>query len=225
VSLTRQRQTALEHVSLDLSPGDHVYLLGTAQSGKTVLLKVLAGLLRPTQGEVLWDGTHVAKLSAYERQQRQAKLGFVFQSDALFDSLSVLENVALPLVNRRVMQAEARSQAARMLESLALSDVGSKSPAQLSGGMRKRVGLARALIASPEVLFADDPFAGLDPATSEQVAQALRKSSVGKTLVVAAPEPHAAFALSRWIILRQGRVVHDGSPNDRALDDAEEEAA
>jgi len=201
---------ALAGVSLHLRPGERVLLTGPAGSGKTTLLKVLAGLVRPQSGQVLWDRDEVYRLPAPERKRRQAGLGMVFQTDALFDSMSVLDNVLLPLLRRGVRREEALTRAQAALEAVRLSDAASRSPELLSGGMRKRAGLARAVVAEPQVLLADDPLAGLDPATALQVAELLLGTSRNRTLVVCAPDPLPELPLPRQVVLEAGKLRYDG---------------
>ncbi|MBM4378494.1 MAG: ATP-binding cassette domain-containing protein [Deltaproteobacteria bacterium] len=203
---------ALAEVSLSLAPGEHVLLCGPAGSGKTTLLKVLAGLLRPTSGAVRWDGEDVAHLDEAGRRRRQASLGMVFQTDALFDSRTVLENVLLPLHNRGVGREEARARAEAALEAVGLLQAARMRPEALSGGMRKRAGIARALVVAPEVLFADDPLAGQDPATARALCELLDRQAAGRTLVVSSPEPPPVLTIQRWWVVDGGRLVHDGPP-------------
>ena len=203
---------ALSGVSLQLRPGEHVLLAGLSGAGKTTLLKLLAGLLRPTSGQVTWEGDDVEGLPEAERRRRQAAFGMVFQTDALFDSRTVLENVLLPLRNRGVPAEEARTRALAALEAVGLAEAAGRTPDALSGGMRKRAGMARALVVSPEVLFADDPLAGQDPATARSLCELLARQSAGRSLVVSAPEPLEALPLPRWWVLSGGRLVHDGPP-------------
>jgi ABC-type transporter Mla maintaining outer membrane lipid asymmetry ATPase subunit MlaF len=223
--LQRGGRSALDGVSLALPMGTRVLVLGVAQSGKTALLKALAGLARPSGGTVRWDGEDAQAFSAEERRARQARVGFVFQSDALFDSSPVLENVRLPLLRRRVPGPEATARARSALEAVGLGAAERALPEQLSGGMRKRAGLARALVTQPEVILADDPLAGLDPATAVGVADLLARSSENRTLVVAASDPPEALELPRWIVLSAGRVLYDGPPAMARWEQAAEEAS
>lgn len=195
---------ALGPLDLRVAPGERWVVTGPAGSGKTTLLKCLAGLRLPTAGTVRWDGADVRTLDVVERRARQAALGMVFQSDALFDSLTVLDNVLLPLTRRGVRTAEARPRALEALAQVGLAEAAAKRPEALSGGMRKRAGIARALVARPQVLFADDPFAGLDPDTEAQVASLLLEVSQGKTLVVALPDPVASLPLPHRLHLVGG---------------------
>lgn len=205
-------RTVLASVCCALPPGTQALVLGRSGSGKTTLLKALAGLVIPAGGRVLWDGQEAARLSSAERRARQAAFGMVFQTDALFDSLTVRDNVLLPLTRRRVPEAEARARADEVLRAVGLAEAADTLPERLSGGMKKRAGLARALAARPSVLLADDPFAGLDPGTARQVARVLLEVSRGGTLLVAAPEAPVDLPLPRWLYLRGGKLVHDGPP-------------
>lgn len=205
--------TALHDVSATIAPGERLLVTGQAASGKTTWLKVLAGLQRPTAGVMRWGADDVATLPAEERRRRQAAFGMVFQSDALFDSLSVLENVLLPLTRRGVPPDEARARADEALSRVGLSASASKRPEELSGGMKKRVGVARAIVSQPAVLLADDPFAGLDPATERSIAELLLEVSEGRTLVAAVPDPVPSLPLPRVLRFDGGALVADGRPS------------
>lgn len=201
------QQPALDGVSLRLGPGTHLGVNGLPESGKTTLLKVLAGLRRPDTGRVLWDGDDIWSLKAEARRERQAALGMIFQSDALFDSSSVLENVLVPLLRRKMPEQDAKRRADEALQAVGLTDAASLLPDQLSGGMRKRAGIARAIAANPMVLLADDPLAGLDPSTAQQIGELILSASRGRTLVVAQPDPTAQLPLPRWISLDRARLA------------------
>ncbi|MFL5319321.1 MAG: ABC transporter ATP-binding protein [Myxococcaceae bacterium] len=209
---------ALNDVTLSLPEGSRVTLLGRAGAGKTTLLKVLAGLILPTEGKTLWDRDHVAWLPVEVRRVLQAQVGLVFQTDALFDSMNVLDNVLLPLRKRKVPKQEAMERALQALEQVKLQDAAKKRPEELSGGMRKRAGIARAIVARPALLLADDPLAGLDPATALHIAELLNRVSEGKTLVVSLPEPVQGMETGRWWFLEKGRLLHDGPPRPELLD-------
>lgn len=198
---------ALSEVSLDFPRGSRTVLWGPAGGGKTSLLKCLTGLVAPTSGEVRWDERPVASLSPEQKRDAQVALGMVFQSDALFDSLTVLENVLLPLRKRKVPEAEAQTRALEAIERVHLSHAVQKKPENLSGGMKKRCGVARAIVARPEVLLADDPFAGLDPITERSIAELLLEISEGRTLIVALPDPVPSLPVDRTVRLVQGRLA------------------
>lgn len=187
----------LSGVTLSFPPGEQALVAGPAGCGKTTLLKSLAGLVFVDAGAVLWDGEDVRAMAPRRRRELQAQFGMVFQSDALFDSMTVLENVQLPLVKRRVPPREAALKARAVLVSVGLAGAEGAMPEVLSGGMKKRVGIARAIVAEPAVLLADDPFAGLDPATALEVGRVLARAAQGRTLLLAAPEPSA------WLVTRR----------------------
>ncbi len=213
VTVDFEERRALAGITLHFSMGARALVLGNAESGKTVLLKTLAGLIRASSGRVLWNGTDVAQLSAEERRVAQAHFGMVFQTDALFDSLTVLDNVLLPLKRRSVPDAEARERAEEALRAVGLIDAQDSYPERLSGGMKKRAGIARAIVARPEVLFVDDPLAGLDPITGAKVSELLLSVGAGRSLIIAAPEPPQGLDIPRWLWLRKGQVSYDGPPD------------
>ena len=206
VSVRYDKVAALDQVSLELPAGTQALLWGPAGGGKTTLLKVLAALVLPTEGDVRWGAKHVTSLSAEARREAQAAFGFVFQTDALFDSMSVLENVRLPLRKRGVGAAEATQRASEALEQVGLLAAAAKRPEDLSGGMKKRAGIARAIVARPQVLLADDPFAGLDPVTEGQIARLLLQVSEGRTLIAALPDPIDSLPLPRRLRIVGGRI-------------------
>ncbi len=199
--------TALDDICLELPAGSQALLWGPAGGGKTTLLKVLAALVLPSRGDVRWGATHVTALSADARRTAQAAFGFVFQTDALFDSLSVLENVRLPLRNRGVANEEATQRAHEALEQVGLMAAADKRPEDLSGGMKKRAGIARAIVARPQVLLADDPMAGLDPVTEGQIARLLLQVSEGRTLIAALPDPLDSLPLPMQLRIVGGRIA------------------
>jgi phospholipid/cholesterol/gamma-HCH transport system ATP-binding protein len=200
-------RAALREVSLQVAPGSRVAVCGGPGSGKTTLLKTLAALRRPDEGRILWDGVDPWTLPPEERRAQQARFGMVFQTDALFDAETVRQNVLLPLVRRGVARAEAERRADEALGAVGLHDAGALLPGQLSGGMQKRAGIARAVVARPAVLLADDPLAGLDPSTAAQVAALLLDASQGRTLLVAMPDPAPWLKAARWLVLDEGRLV------------------
>jgi phospholipid/cholesterol/gamma-HCH transport system ATP-binding protein len=199
-------QTALSELDQEIPAGSWLGVYGGPGSGKTTFLKALAGLLRPNGGRVLWDGDDIGRLGPEEKRQRQARFGMVFQTDALFDSATVMENVLLPLVRRRVPAEEARTRAHRVLEQVGMGTAEDLLPDALSGGMKKRAGIARALVARPEVLLADDPLAGLDPGTASRLCRLLMEVSEGKTLIVAMPDPVSWLPLPLSLHLVEGRA-------------------
>lgn len=200
---------ALEGVTVEVPVASKLVVTGQAASGKTTWLKCLAGLQRPTSGTVSWGDDDVATMGVAQRRERQAGFGMVFQSDALFDSMSVLDNVLLPLVKRKVPRDEALARAQTALRQVGLEAAAAKRPESLSGGMKKRVGVARAIVSRPSVLLADDPFAGLDPATEKSIGELLLEVSSGCTLIAALPDPTPALPLPRILRFDAGRLVRD----------------
>ena len=198
---------ALDGLTLDFPVGSRTVLCGPAGGGKTTLLKCLTGLVAPTSGEVLWDHRAVSERTPQEKRDAQVAFGMVFQSDALFDSLTVLDNVLLPLRKRKVPEAEAQQRAAEAIAAVHLSHAAQKFPETLSGGMKKRAGVARAIVARPHVLLADDPFAGLDPKTERSIAELLLEISQGRTLIVALPDPLPVLPVDRTLRVVQGAVA------------------
>lgn len=207
VSLQFGSVHALRDVSLEFPLGSRTVLWGPAGGGKTSLLKCLTGLQFPTTGDVRWDDVPVRTRSAQERRDAQVAFGMVFQSDALFDSLTVIDNVLLPLRKRHVPEKEALQRAIETLERVGLSHALLKRPENLSGGMKKRAGVARAIVARPEVLIADDPFAGLDPVTEQSIADLLMEVSEGRTLIVSLPDPVGALPIERRVRFVNGAVT------------------
>jgi len=221
------RQPVLRDINLAIPRGQTLVVIGESGCGKTVLLKSLIGLVRPTQGEVLFDGQNLARLTERELARQRIRFGFVFQGAALFDSLTVAQNVAFPL-RQHTDYDDARIRQT-VLDRLA--DVGLpenilyKKPVELSGGMRKRVGLARAQVLSPEVLLYDEPTTGLDPIMSAVINELIlrtRNRNPVTSVVVTHDMQTAAKVADRVIMvhplsrLKEGesQIIFDGRPAD-----------
>lgn len=167
-----ETDTIIRDVNLTIPEGEVFVLIGPSGKGKSTLLKLMAGLIEPTSGDVFIEGKNWKDMTSAEREVLASKTGMLFQKNALFDSLSVAENVAFPL--REVAQApetEIQNAVAHYLDAVGLSHAKDLSPDEISGGMQKRLGIARALALKPEIVFYDDPTAGLDPITSRKIIQ------------------------------------------------------
>lgn len=205
-------RTALDRVSFRVAPGELIGIVGAAASGKTVLLKTLCLLHEPTSGRVLLDGVDLHTLSRSDLAQARARIGFGFQNLALFDSLDAATNVAFGLIRRGMAPPEARERAEAQLKAVGLAGAGAKLPHELSGGMKRRLTLARALVARPEVGLFDDPFVGLDPVACARIARLIAQShaEVGGVTIVAAGDPAPLFDVAnRLILLEEGRAAVD----------------
>lgn len=213
------RQIVLDDVSLQIEPGQTTAVVGPSGVGKSVLIKIIMGIMRPDHGEVLIDGESItAARSEPQRNRIRQKLGVLFQAAALFDSLNVYDNVAFPLVERGGMPcAEIHERVIRILEALSLCEHAFHFPEEISMGMRKRVGLARALITEPKVLLFDEPNTGLDPLVGQEVYDLIKLSRKqwGFTGVVISHELPEVFQVSdRVAMLLYGRVVAEGTPQE-----------
>ena len=202
--------TVLASVDLSVAAGESVAIVGASGSGKSSLLHVLAGLDRPTQGRVLWQGQDVAMLTASQvASRRNHWLGFVFQFHHLLSEFNALENVALPLWIRRTPKAEARGMAIQALASVGLGDRWQHRPAELSGGERQRVALARALVTQPACLLADEPTGNLDRASADLVFDLLQTQcrQANAALVLVTHDDALARRCDRMLRLVQGRLT------------------
>jgi len=205
----------LRGINLHIRKGESVVIVGKSGCGKTVLLKSIIGLIKPDSGEIWIQGENIVGISRKRLYQIRKKMGMLFQGSALFDSLTVEENVALPLrEHTRLPWKVIREKVREKLALVGLSGTEQKKPSELSGGMRKRVGLARALIMEPEILLYDEPTTGLDPVTAgminDLIVELNQKFSV--TSVAVTHDMTSTFAIGeRVAMLHEGKVVFDGS--------------
>ena len=202
--------TILDHVDLAIDPGEFVAVLGPSGSGKSTLLALMAGLDRPTSGEIRIDGTPIQAMSEDGLALlRRKKIGFVFQSFQLLSNLTARENVLLPVELLALSNPFARAD--ELLAAVGLADRGHHYPSQLSGGEQQRVALARAFAARPPILLADEPTGNLDGATGRRVLELLTelRAREGTTLVLVTHDPAVAALAGRQIHLRDGRVERD----------------
>jgi phospholipid/cholesterol/gamma-HCH transport system ATP-binding protein len=208
-------KVVLDGVDLDVGVGESVVIIGGSGTGKSVLLKCILGLLSPEAGSIKVDGQEVTTLPAAEREAVNRKIGMLFQSAALFDSLSVWENVAFGLIRAQgVSRRDARPIAVKNLAAVGLpAEVADLSPAELSGGMRKRVGLARAIATTPEIIFFDEPTTGLDPIMSDVINDLIVKCvhELGATAMSITHDMASARKIAHRIaMLHAGKIVWDG---------------
>ena len=209
----------LDGVDLDVMAGTSMVVIGGSGSGKSVLLKCILGLLDPDDGTIEIDGHDLLRLDGEARAVARAKIGMLFQNGALFDSIPVWENVAFALLAQgRVTRAEARARAAEVLGQVGLAaSVGELSPAELSGGMQKRVGLARAIAAQPDILFFDEPTTGLDPIMGAVIdgliVDCVKK--LGSTAVAITHDMASARRIGdRAAMIFRGKIVWSGPAGD-----------
>ncbi len=222
-------RTVLNGINLDVYPGETMVIMGGSGCGKSTLLRLMIGSLRPEEGEIRLLGKRIDDLTDSQLDDVRKKIGILFQSGALFNSMSVAENVALPLeehtdLGREIIDIQVKIK----LELVGLREHAAKFPAQISGGMKKRAGLARALALDPRILFYDEPSAGLDPVTSAEIDRLIvgLTRKLGVTSVVVTHEMDSAFTIAdRMAMLDKGRVlaIEDRAwfDNLRKLSDAE----
>lgn len=207
-------KVVLDGFSLDLPEGQTTVLLGYSGSGKSVVLKHVVGLLEPDDGEVLVDDQVVHDLDRDQLARLRGRIGFVFQFAALLDSLTVFDNLALGLRTRGLSPDEVSERVVRSLEWVGLPDVSERYPGELSGGMRKRVGIARAIALEPDYILYDEPTTGLDPVTSAVIDELMIRTrrELGATALVVTHDLASAFRVAdRVAMLYEGRVRQVGS--------------
>lgn len=204
----------LDDVSMDVPAKAGFIILGRSGTGKSVTLRHIIGLVRPDSGRVFVEGDEISALAGAELSTVRKKIGFLFQNAALFDSISVGENVAFPLRRHtRQTEAEIRRRAQAKLDSVGLGNEYDKMPAALSGGMRKRAGLARAMALDPSILLVDEPSAGLDPITADEIDELLLslKGSGTTIIVVTHNIPSARRLGDHLVMLHEGRIAAQGT--------------
>lgn len=219
-------QTVLKGIGLRIDRGETVAILGRSGSGKSVLLKLLIGLQKPDEGSIQIHGKEITGLDVDELNKIRVSIGFLFQEAALYDSLTIADNVAFPLRRHKTGnpsaghnggKADPGDRARQLLAAVGMEEDANKLPSEISGGMKKRVGLARALALEPDILLFDEPTAGLDPITATEIEELIIKirEEHKVTAVVVTHDLHGAKALSqRLVLIHEGAVLAEGSFED-----------
>src|SRR5215831_1342916 len=212
------QQTVLNGVDLEVAHGETLAVLGRSGTGKSVLLKLIIGLQKPDSGSIQIHGKDVAGLSTRDLNEIRKKVGLLFQQAALYDSLTVEENVGFPLRRHlKLSDADREKKARELLASVGMQEDLQKMPSELSGGMQKRVGLARALALDPDILLFDEPTAGLDPITSTEIGDSITKLKKERkiTSVVVTHDVHGAKTFAdRLILMKDGKILVEGAFED-----------
>jgi phospholipid/cholesterol/gamma-HCH transport system ATP-binding protein len=239
VTMAYGDRVILDEVSFSVNPGETKIVMGGSGTGKSTILKLALGLIKPQSGQILIEGDDVTQMTESELTEARKKIGMVFQEGALFDSLSVYENVGFRLFEQEVPEPEIEEAVRRMLRFVNLEDTMDMMPAELSGGMRRRVGIARALVGSPQLILFDEPTAGLDPPTARTILELAIKlrdlegvSSIfvthriedikqlssnfatineGGEVVIQGEDSKLCLVNTQFIMLREGRVTFSGT--------------
>lgn len=211
-------QKVLDGLDLDIPAGKITAIIGPSGEGKSVLLKHLIGLLQPDSGQVEVDGESIVNLRRSELNRIREKFGMLFQNVALFDSMTVFENVAFPLEEKtRFSKNEIREKVRAALEDVGLKNIDSKFPDELSGGMKKRVGLARAVVLNPKIILFDEPTTGLDPIIKRAIHQLIKDTHAkfGFTAVIVSHEIPDIFDVAQNVaMLFRGKILQHGTPEE-----------
>lgn len=208
-------QEVLKNINLNLYNGENLVILGKSGTGKSVLIKCIVGLLIPNKGEITVFGKNVLNLKSNELSELRVKIGFLFQSGALYDSMTVFENIDFPLqrIKKNLTEKEREAKIQEVLENVGLADAIYKMPSQLSGGMRKRISLARTIVVDPLIMLYDEPSTGLDPVTSEEIFQLINDVQVKyktSSIIITHDIECARMSADRIIMLKEGEVYQEG---------------
>lgn len=218
IKKTFAERTILEDISAVMEAGKCNLIIGTSGSGKTVLTKCMVGLFRPEVGEILYNGTDMLQMNNDERKQLRQQIGMLFQGTALFDSMTVEQNILFPLdMFTDWSQAEKKKRANEVLERVNLIDANKRFPSEISGGMKKRVGIARAIVLNPKYLFCDEPNSGLDPQTSMVIDRLIREitAEYNITTIVVTHDMNSVMEIGDHIVyLHQGKKQWEGTNKD-----------
>ncbi len=209
-------QEVLKNLSLELFNGENLVVLGKSGSGKSVLIKCIVGLLRSDGGEIRVLGENVNELKSEDLGELRKKVGFLFQSGALYDSMTVKQNLEFPLrrIRRDLNESEIDEKVKEVLENVGLSDAINKMPSQLSGGMRKRISLARTIVVDPLIMLYDEPTTGLDPVTSDEISlliNTIQKKYNTSSIIITHDIECARMTANRIIMLKDGEAYMEGN--------------
>ena len=208
-------RVVLKDIDFKIEKGENLVVFGKSGSGKSVLIKCMAGLLSPDDGEVLMLGERIEGLRNQELNVLRKRIGFLFQSAALYDSMTVRENLEFPLRDlKKKKKDEIDALVMEALENVGLEDAINKMPSELSGGMRKRIGLARTLILKPEIILYDEPTTGLDPITSKEISELIleiQKKYNTASVIITHDVECARIVANRIIIIKEGMLIAEGT--------------
>jgi phospholipid/cholesterol/gamma-HCH transport system ATP-binding protein len=207
---------ALQDINLSVAPGEAICIVGRSGTGKSVTLKLIIALIKPDAGHIWIDGEDINRLEGNDLSRVRRKMGFLFQNAALFDFLTLYDNLALPLRRlTRKSDQEIDEIIDRVLHQVGLGGDREKMPLELSGGMKKRAGLARALVLEPEILMVDEPSSGLDRITASEIDDLLIEQKRRTTMIIVTHDVHGARRIGdRFAVLDQGRLAALGKPED-----------
>ena len=225
-----EENLVLDDISLDVKTGENAVVFGRSGTGKSVLLKCIVKLLIPEAGEIIVDGKSVYSLKEKGLNELRKEIGFLFQGSALYDSMTVKENLEFPLIRnkKKMSQKERENKIHEVLKAVDLEHAIDKMPAALSGGMKKRIGLARTIITEPKLILYDEPTTGLDPITVKEISELIKElqKDLNVTSIIVTHDLLCAQIISdRAIVLRDGKIVYDGGlenltkSNDKFLKD------
>ncbi len=225
ISIRFGTQVVHRDISFTVTPGETITIMGPSGTGKTLILKTIIGLLTPSSGDVVVLGSHLQALPEHELRKIRMNVGMLFQGAALFDSLTIYENIAYGLRETGTEdEGFIRERVTKMLDLINLPGVEHKFPPQLSGGQKKRVGLARALAPAPKIMLLDEPTTGLDPTSKRLIDDLICRmnDSMGMTTIAVTHDIESAMRISkRWILLHDGVIVADGPAQELSRNDRE----
>ncbi len=226
LSKTFNNIPVLKRIDLCIKKAENVVVLGKSGSGKSTLIKCMIGLSEPDEGSICIMGQNMAEVNYEELNRLRIKIGFLFQSGALYDSMTVFENLAFPLRHHKkhLVKEKIAELIREVLENVGLPDAGEKMPAELSGGMSKRIGLARTLILKPSIMLYDEPTTGLDTATAKEISQLIldmqRKYQIS-SLIITHDISCAKMTADRIVMLKEGIIVAEGTYDELAKNEDE----